>query len=64
MANTNKLERLENMSEIIYFLDTSFLMLVDKDYTQLYDANAETKAQASAKRVKVKACNVIKLYYH
>lgn len=43
MANTNKLERLENMSEIIYFLDNSFLMLVDKDYTQLYDANAETR---------------------
>ena len=39
-------------------------MLVDKDYTQLYDTNAETKAQASAKCVKVKACNVIKLYYH
>lgn len=31
-----------NISEIIYFLDIIFLMLVSKGHTQPYDANADT----------------------
>ena len=65
MASTSKIERLEiKTSEINYFLDTVFLMLVDKDCVQPYDANTEANAQTSAKCVKVKARNVIKLCYH
>lgn len=42
MANTNQPESLGNIPEKNYILDVVFLMLVNKDYTQLYGANADT----------------------
>lgn len=47
-----------NVSEIICYLDIVFLMLINMDYTQAYYANADTKAQTSAKCAKLKPCSI------
>lgn len=39
---TNQLESLDNIAEKNYLPDIVFPMLVNKDYTQPYDANADT----------------------